>query len=102
MRSLGVLMVLSGAVLNLVLLVQSDVSLLMDSQFKMTMTMISTNPILFALSAVLFFGGFVLAVAGDRITLVADLNHKIRLHKISKNERKRQEALRKQSERLMK
>lgn len=102
MRGLGVLMVLSGAVLNLVLLVQADVSPLMDSQFKMATAMISTNPILFALSAVLFFSGFVLAVAGDRITLVADLNHKIRLHKISKNERKRQEALRKQSERLMK
>lgn len=102
MRVLGVMSILSAIVLNVALLIQSGANPLMDSDLKMSMSMISTSPILFVLSIVLFFGGFALAVFGDEIGFVRNIKHKIRLRKIAKNERKRQEALRNQRERLMK
>jgi len=102
MRGIGVVSILSAVVINVALLIQSDASLLMDSNLKMSMAMLSANPVLFVVSIVLFFGGFALVVFGDNISFVRNIKHKNRLRKIANNERKRQEALRDQRERLMK
>lgn len=100
MRGLGVVSILSAVVINLVLLAQSGSSVLMDSQFKMAMAMMSANPVLYVLSIVLFFGGFALVVMGDDAPVLSGVRRKLRLRKIVKNERKRQEALRQQRDRL--
>lgn len=102
MRGLGVVSILSAVVINVILLIQSSANPFMDSELKMSMEMLSANPALFVLSIVLFFGGFALAVFGDEIGFVRNIKHKNRIRKIVKNERKRQEALRSQRERLMK
>lgn len=101
MRGLGVVSILSAVVINLVLLAQSGSSVLMDSQFKMAMSMMSVNPVLYVLSIVLFFGGFMLVIMGDDAPVLSGVRRKLRLRKIAKNERKRKEAIRQQRERLM-
>lgn len=85
MRIVGILMVITGAIINLCLAVQSGASLLMDSDLKIFLTIISTHPILYVISVVLFFGGFALAVFGSQMS--ESLRVKRNMKRVVKNAR---------------
>lgn len=86
--------------MNFALLSMSGANLLMDSQMKVALMMFEANPVLMFISTVLFFGGFAMIAFGGNVPSAQSFKHKRILRQIAKNERKRQEALRKQDERL--
>ena len=100
MRGIGVISLVIGVVLNFVLLSMSGANVFMDSELKVSMLMWQANPVLMLVAMALFFGGFAMIVFGDNLPFAKSFKHKRNLRRINKNERKRQEALRKQNERL--
>ena len=100
MRGVGAISLLIAVVLNFVLLSMSGANIFMDSELKVSMMMWQANPVLMIVIMLLFFGGFAMIVFGDNVPFIKSFNRKRNLRRIIKNERKRQEALRKQNERL--
>ena len=100
MRGIGVISLVIGVVLDFVLLSMSGANVFMDSELKVSMLMWQSNPVLMLVAMSLFFGGFAMIVFGDNLSFAKSFNRKRNLRHIIKNERKRQEAIRKQNERL--
>ena len=100
MRGIGVISLLIAVILNFVLLSMSGANVFMDSEFKVSMLMWQANPVLMIVAMALFFGGFAMIVFGDNLPFMKSFKHKRNLRRINKNERNRQDALRKQNERL--
>lgn len=100
MRGIGVIALVIGVVLDFVLLSMSGANVFMDSELKVSMLMWQANPVLMIVAMSLFFGGFAMIVFGDNLPFAKSFHRKRNLRRIIKNERKRQEALRKQNERL--
>ena len=100
MRGVGFISLALAVVMNFALLSMSGANLFMDSQMKIALMMFESNPVLMVISIFLFFGGFAMIAFGDNVPFIKSFNRKRNLRRIKKNERKRQEALRKQNERL--
>lgn len=100
MRGIGAISLLIAVVLNFVLLSMSGANIFMDSELKVSMLMWQANPVLMIVSMLLFFGGFAMIAVGGEVSFIKSFRRKQNLRRIVKNERKRQEALRKQNERF--